>query len=325
MERRLQHTGVLVDATNSSAASFTAIDETFAAIASSADLAVTWYGEMNEIKKHLGDLHSGSQSGDFWVRSYADHYKTKPISGQTVYQTMKGAEIGKDNATSFSDGKKIAGFVLGGGTSDNTFTTGDSGTTDSVYFGAYGSWLKNDGSYFDLIAKYNRFNQDFTSTVYGGGTDSANFHKNGFGLSAELGKHIDRENGVYVEPQAELSSFWSNKADYTTTNGLIIQSLRSSSFQLRLGGVIGKKAQLANGGNRQVYSKLSWVHEFDGDSQTVVNQATFDSSLKGSQVVAGLGFIEDTENHQIYLDVEKSWGNTTSKLWGANIGYRWKL
>ncbi|MBP2643856.1 MAG: hypothetical protein H6Q67_1743, partial [Firmicutes bacterium] len=63
---------------------YTPSNTSYAAIASSADLAVTWYGEMNEIKKRLGDLHSGSQSGDFWVRSYADHYKTKPISGQTV-------------------------------------------------------------------------------------------------------------------------------------------------------------------------------------------------------------------------------------------------
>ncbi|MBP2654484.1 MAG: hypothetical protein H6Q73_2053, partial [Firmicutes bacterium] len=64
---------------------------------------------------------------------------------------------------------------------------------------------------------------------------------------------------------------------------------------------------------------------FDGDSQTVVNEATFDSSLKGSQVVTGIGYIEDVVGHQIYLDIEKSWGSSASKLWGANLGYRWKV
>ncbi|MBP2655170.1 MAG: hypothetical protein H6Q73_2739 [Firmicutes bacterium] len=298
----------------------------YAAIATSAESVVTWYGEMNEIKKRMGELRMGCQSGDdFWVRTYATHYKVKPSGGQTIYQTMKGMEIGKDNATSFSDGKKFAGFVVGGGTADNTFSSGGSGTTDSVYVGAYGSWLKDDGAYFDLIGKYNRFSHDFTSPLYGGGSDSANYNKNGFGLSAEIGKHIERGDGVFVEPQAELSTLWTGKADYTSANGLVIESLSSSSLQLRLGGMIGKKTSDCKGGSREVYGKLSWVHEFDGDSQTVVNEATFDSSLKGSQVVAGVGFIADTGSHQVYLDVEKSWGSSTSKLWGANLGCRWKL
>ncbi|MBP2649840.1 MAG: hypothetical protein H6Q74_665 [Firmicutes bacterium] len=301
-----------------------------AAIASSAESVVTSYGEMNEIKKRLGDLRLGAESGDLWARTYAAHYKATPVGGQTFYQTMKGIEVGKDNATSYNGGKKFAGFVIGGGTADNTFTSGGSGTTDSVYAGAYGSWIKDDGAYFDLIGKYNRLNHDFTSTLYGGGSDSASYHNNGFSLSAELGKHIERGDGVFVEPQAELSALWSGKSDYTSTNGLIIESLSSTSVQLRLGGMIGKKCTVKNGGTQEFYGKLSYVHEFDGDSQTVVNDATFDSSLKGDQVVAGIGYIADTGKQQLYIDIEKSWGiktdgSSTNKLWGGNIGYRWKL
>jgi hypothetical protein len=47
--------------------------------------------------------------------------------------------------------------------------------------------------------------------------------------------------------------------------------------------------------------------------------------LKGHQWVSGVGFIEDGKKYQVYIDLEKSWGNTTSKIWGGNVGYRWKL
>jgi hypothetical protein len=39
--------------------------------------------------------------------------------------------------------------------------------------------------------------------------------------------------------------------------------------------------------------------------------------------VAGVGYIEDNGNRQLYIDVEKSWGDTVSKSWGVIAGCRW--
>ncbi|HWQ62682.1 MAG TPA: autotransporter outer membrane beta-barrel domain-containing protein, partial [Negativicutes bacterium] len=127
-----------------------------AAMGLSADTVVVWYGEMNEVKKRLGDLRMGAPSGDdFWARVYADRYGVRPGGGGGYTQLMRGVEIGRDNPKAFAGGKKYTGFVLGTGRAGNTFAAGGGGATDSVYAGTYGSWLRDDGSYVDLIGEYN--------------------------------------------------------------------------------------------------------------------------------------------------------------------------
>jgi outer membrane autotransporter protein len=298
-----------------------------AAMAENAGTIVAWYGELNEIKKRLGDLRMGVQSSDdLWTRVYGDKYNVQP-GGQTSYsQIMHGIEIGKDNMQAYKDSKKYTGFLLGFGKANNTYSDGGSGTTNSDYVGAYTSWLKDDGAYIDLIGKYNWMRHDFTTPILGGvNTDGGLFRNQAMGLSMEIGKHINRTNGIFIEPQAELASLWSNQATYTTNQGLLVDVPSVWSLQLRLGCQLGKKWSDKDGTNRQFYGKVSWVNEYAGDSKTIVDNADFDSSLKGHQWVTGLGYVEDGKHHQVYLDAEKSWGNTTSKVWGVNAGYRWKI
>lgn len=297
-----------------------------AAIAINAGSVVAWYGELNEIKKRLGDLRMGAQSSDdFWVRTYADKFNVKPAGVDSFSQIMRGIEVGKDNPQAFNGGKKYTGFLLGTGKARNTFSSGGEGTSDSTYLGAYASWLRDDGAYVDLIGKYNWFRHSFDTPLMGGGSDSGSYHNNGLGLSAEIGKRFKKGNGVYVEPAAEVAALWSNRASYTTANGLAVEAPSARSLQLRLGCTVGRKWQGPDKATRQMYGKVSWVNEFAGDSTVRVDTASFDSSLKGHQWVTGIGYIEDGKRYQLYLDVEKSWGTTVSKTWGFNAGYRWKF
>jgi outer membrane autotransporter protein len=292
-----------------------------AAMGENAGTVVTWYGEMNEIKKRMGDLRMGSQSSDdFWVRTYAERFNVRPGGGCAYSQTMRGAEIGKDNPQPMAGGKKYTGFLLGTGRADSTYSSGGSGTTHSTYAGAYASWLRDDGSYVDLLGKYNWFSHRFSAS-----TDSGKYSNKGLGLSAEIGKRFDKGNGVYIEPAAELAALWANRAAYTTENGLAVETPAARSLQLRLGVTVGQKRTDKDGVTRQVYGKAGWVNEYKGDSATRVDTASFDSSLRGHQWVTGLGYIEDNGRHQLYIDVEKSWGDTVSKKWGLNAGCRWKF
>jgi len=299
---------------------------TCTAMGDSAAGTVMWYGEVNEIKKRLGELRMGARSGDdFWVRTYADKFSVTPGDGESFRQIVRGVEAGKDNPQSFTGGKKFTGFVVGAGEADNAFSSGGNGKVRSVYAGAYGSWLRDDGAYFDLIGKYNWFRHSFSSPVLGGGSDSGSYRNTGLGLSAEIGRRSERGNGVFIQPEAELLALWSGRVSYTSAGGLAIQVPSANSLQLRLGCTVGRKWQGGDGASRQMYGKLSWVNEFRGDSRTVVDSAAFDSSLKGHQWVAGIGFVADGKRYQLYLDVEKSWGSAVSKAWGVNAGYRWKF
>lgn len=293
---------------------------TKAAMGQTVGAMTLWYGEMNEIRKRMGELRIGKQSADdFWARVYGSRFTVRPEGADGFDQKMHGMEIGKDNPQRFAGGKRYTGFLIGYGKADNTFDSGSYGTTESVYLGAYASWMKNDGTYFDLIGKYNRFNVRFATA-----NDRGSYYSNGLGLSAEIGKRFERGKGFFVEPAAELSAMWGSNASYTTANGLTVELPASTSLQLRLGLTAGRKWQGAGGTSRQFYGKVSWVKEFNGDSTTRVDGAAFNSSLKGHQWVAGAGFILDSANHQIFLDVEKSWGSAVSKDWGLNFGCRWK-
>jgi outer membrane autotransporter protein len=238
---------------------------------------------------------------------------------------MRGVEIGRDNPQSFADGKKYTGFVLGTGRAGNTFAAGGGGATDSFYAGAYGSWLRDDGAFFDIVGKYNWFSHSFDTPVFGGGRDSGSYRNTGLGLSAEIGKRFERGHGAFIQPEAELSALWAGRASYATANGLAVETPAADSLQLRLGVTAGRKWQDAGGAAKQVYGKAGWVNEYRGGSTVRVDGAAFDASLKGHQWVAGVGYIEDNGRRQLYLDVEKSWGDTVSKSWGVNAGCRWKF
>jgi outer membrane autotransporter protein len=280
-----------------------------------------WYGEMNEIRKRMGELRMGSQSADdLWARAYSSRFTVSPAGAKGFRQRMSGLEIGKDNPQSFSGGKKYTGFLLGYGKADNTFDGGSGGTTESGYLGAYASWVRDNGAYFDLIGKYNRFSPRFWTA-----NDRGSYDGSGLGLSAEIGKRFERGDGFFVEPAAELSAMWMNRAAYTTANGLAVEVPAATSLQLRLGLTGGRKWQGADGAGRQLYGKVAWVNEYKGDSTTRVDEATFESSVKGHQWVAGFGFVYDSGKHQLYIDAEKSRGTTVSKDWGVNAGCRWKF
>ena len=299
---------------------------TQAAIAVNSGTSVLWYGEMNEIRKRMGELRLNPQSGgDTWARVYADRYNVSPGAAASYSQNLQGVELGTDRSRTYRGGRQYLGVIGGLGSAANNFESGGTGKSNSTYLGAYASWVQQDGSYLDIVGKFNWLNHNFTAPLLGGGSDSGNYDNQALGVSAEIGKRFERKNGYFLEPQLEVSALWSNKATYTTANGLAVETPATQSLQSRLGITAGRKTTLKNGATRQVYGKVSWVQEYLGSSQTRIDTASFDSSLKGSQLVAGIGFVEDTGKSQIYVDVEKSWGSAVSKAWGVNLGMRWKF
>ena len=196
-----------------------------ARVAGSDSVATTvmGYGEMNEIKKRMGELSMGVQSNDeVWARTYAEKFKVHPNNDESFESTINGVEIGNDTPRSFKGGKKYTGFLLGYGAASNDFSSGGSGHDYSTYLGSYASWLRDDGVYFDLVGKYNWFRHSFGTPLMGGGNDSGNYNNQGFSLSAEVGKRFQLDNGYFVEPAAELTGLWSTPVSYMTSNGLSV-------------------------------------------------------------------------------------------------------
>ncbi|MBP2637896.1 MAG: outer rane autotransporter barrel domain [Firmicutes bacterium] len=297
-----------------------------ASIGTSLSSSTMWYGEVNEIRKRLGDLRAGTASGDgLWARTYASKYNVKPGGDQRFEQHVYGIEIGSDSPRKYTGGTRHTGWVAGSGWANRSFEMGGHGDSNSLYVGGYTSWLKDDGTYWDIVAKQNWFRHHFDVPLLGGGRDSAEYNTPGFGLSVETGKRFEKADGTFFEPQAELAALWTRGKRYTTTDSLAVNAQAETSLQLRVGAVFGHKTATATGSTRQTYGKLAWVHELAGESRTTVDGVAFDSSLKGGRLVVGAGLMVDTSKNQLYLDVERAWGNKTEMPWGINLGCRWKL
>lgn len=304
---------------------FTPSSPASAAIGTAAADSVIWYGELNELRKRLGDLRQGAGGDNFWTRTYAAKFRVTPGAGQDFTQQLYGLELGRDARADFSGGKRHTGWVAGGGWADRAFGHGGSGRTDSAHLGAYSSLLRDDGTYWDVVVKHNWYHHRFDTPLLGGGYDSAAFNTSGVGLSVETGRRIEKGGGYFVEPQAELAALWTRGGNYATAGGLAVSAQAETSLQLRAGGIAGRKTALAGGGSRQFYCKLAWVQELAGDNRTTVDGVSFASSLKGGRAVAGIGYSEDKAGRHLYLDVETAWGAKADIPWSVNLGGRWRF
>lgn len=133
-----------------------------------------------------------------------------------------------------------------------------SGTNKHTGFAVYGSQLRDDGSFIDLIARYAHMKNDFDTVTDAGNGD---YSTNGYSISAEYGKRFHQNNGFWIEPQAELTYGYITSADFTTNRGVRAHQDSMDSFVGRLGVSLGKDIERGN-----VYVRASYLYDFDGDA-----------------------------------------------------------
>ena len=165
------------------------------AVSSMANLSLmTWRQENNDMNKRLGEVRASEGNQGVWARMARGQskYGQQGIKNQyNYYQLGYDSKISDDwilgGAFTYTDG-------------DSSYTNG-SGTNKHTGFAVYGSNLRDDGSFIDLIAKYAHMKNDFDVN---GGVGSGDYSTNGLSFSAEYGKRFQQE-GYWIEPQAELT------------------------------------------------------------------------------------------------------------------------
>lgn len=121
-------------------------NETNRAITDLAALSlITWRQENNDLNKRLGEIRDSKGDDGVWARMARGEATFKGVKNQYNYYQMGYDKKLNDN------------WILGGAFSytdgDNTFHSG-TGQTKNSSFAVYGSNLRDDGSFIDLIAKY---------------------------------------------------------------------------------------------------------------------------------------------------------------------------
>lgn len=289
------------------------------------------YGETQTLLQRMGDLRSGDFEGNVWARTYGGDFSLSRNGNLSGYDlSYWGLQVGADKKITLKNNKGdlyLGGFF--GYTKGNLdFHPTGSGEIDSKSVGLYGSYMAPSGFYTDLVLKYNWMNSEFrVLDTQGAQVTGKDLKTDGPSVSLEVGKrfHFDsrKKEGWYVEPQVQFSWGHQSGGQVTASNGLKIKSDSYNSVLGRIGTHIGYEVK--EGKNPiNIYGKLSYVHEFDGDMNYHLNGAKESMSFGDSWWVYGLGVTAKLgDRHQVYFDVERAEGGVFTQDWAVNGGYRY--
>lgn len=310
MSAKVGADGKIVDSTIK-----TAVQQHNQAVSSMTNLSLmTWRQENNDMNKRLGEVRASEGSQGIWARMARGQskYGQQGIKNQyNYYQLGYDSKISDDwilgGAFTYTDG-------------DSSYTNG-SGTNKHTGFAVYGSNLREDGSFIDLIAKYAHMKNDFDVN---GGVGSGDYSTNGLSFSAEYGKRFHQE-GYWIEPQAELTYGRVSSADFMTKNGASVHQDSMDSLVGRLGFSLGKDIKQGN-----VYVRASYLYDFQGDTSVTMSKGgattTFKTDLGGGWWEFGVGTNLDLgHDTHFYLDVETTAGGDVDTPWQWNAGVRYSF
>ena len=297
--------------------------------AKSAMLATSmiWRATNNDVQKRMGDLRQGTENETgAWGRAGGGKMTFDKDGGQfkttfTDYMAGYDKQIGKDKTTR-------AGIAVGYIRGNDSYEKG-TGKSHLTTINLYTTKTNSDGTYFDIIARAGKLKNKYTVYNDYGKTLKGDYKTNGYSLSLEYGKRIEKENGKYLEPSAELTwgriegKTYEAQSDYAGGTALTIDQEAYNSLIGRIGMKAGIRKQ-----NKSAYIGLSLEHEFQGDFDTGYKTAgekakTTHMNLKGTWLNISLGGTYTlSENRYIYGTVEKDFGGDIQTDWRINAGMR---
>ena len=278
---------------------------------------MTWRQENNDMNKRLGELRDSKGEHGAWVRMARGESK---YGSQNVKNQYNYYQVGYDEKLSTNTNWTV-GVALTRTEGTSTFARG-TGENKHTGFAVYGSYLNDNGSFVDLIAKYARMDNDY-STI-GAGVGDASYETNGYSLSAEYGKRFTKDNGFWIEPQVELTYGTVGSVDYLTSKGARVHQDSVDSLVGRLGFSLGKDIKQGN-----VYVRASYLYDFDGETKATMSgagTASFEHDLGGGWWEVGVGTnLNLSDATHLYFDVEKTYGGNVATPWQWNAGVRWSF
>ena len=277
--------------------------------------------DIDSLRKRMGDLRFRNVKDDsgIWARDFHGAYE-----GQGTDSRYNGFQLGYDYA---ANEKSLYGFFAERTISNPKYSYGSS-KDHGLSGGLYGTWFGDSGVYTDVVAKWGR--NDTELHTRGGWPDSANYRTRSESLSVEWGKTFTRDDGLFLEPEAQMVFGRLGSKDYTTSRGRTVHMGSYDSAIGRLGILLGKR--VTEGDHPyDYYLKFSLLHEFGGERNfhlAALDGETMDYSedYRDTWQEAGFGGTWHINgNTSIYADAERSFNGSWHKKWQWNLGINWQF
>ena len=278
---------------------------------------------MTTMTQRLGDIHERTEDG-IWARTYggkANYDKDLTKTKENFWGVQVGADkkqaSGWHTGVSFDYKDGNAAYELGGKGDSKLYT-----------LGIYGTKVKDNGEYIDVVAKAGRGQNDYTVYNDMGHKLKGDYKANAMGLSVEYGKRIEKGD-KYLTPQIQLSYMklqgtdYDAISDYAGGKKMHVKQDGMTSLVGRIGIAAGKRTDKTD-----LYLKANLLHEFKGTTASTFsaeNEPTgkVDQDFGDTWAELTLGMNHHIDKDKmVYADITKSFGGDYEMEWKANAGIR---
>ena len=264
-------------------------------------------------------LQQGATTG-IWAHIGGGQYSydAQGIDTDTTYTRIQGGY----------DAKTGSGWTVGGQVSylrgHDDYVFNGSGKEKAFAVGAYG--LKDLGrdQYIQLESQVGRVTNTFTTRNEIGESLSGETKANAYTIGARYGKTVKLQNGVYIEPQAQLS-YTRFGGDSFNAGTMHVDQAGVSSTSGGLGLEIGKTF-----GAGSIYTRVGVNHAFSGSVKTTYTSGSTvkstEQDLKGTWTdLAFGGRYGINDNNSIYADISTGLSGDYKAGWSVNAGFTHKF
>ena len=264
-------------------------------------------------------LQQGATTG-IWAHIGGGQYSydAQGIDTDTTYTRIQGGY----------DAKTGSGWTVGGQVSylrgHDDYVFNGSGKEKAFAVGAYG--LKDLGrdQYIQLESQVGRVTNTFTARNEIGESLSGETKANAYTIGARYGKTVKLQNGVYIEPQAQLS-YTRFGGDSFNAGIMHVDQAGVSSTAGGLGLEIGKTF-----GAGSIYTRVGVNHAFSGSVKTTYTSGSTvkstEQDLKGTWTdLAFGGRYGINANNSLYADISTGLSGDYKAGWSVNAGFTHKF
>lgn len=264
-------------------------------------------------------LQQGATTG-IWAHIGGGQYSydAQGIDTDTTYTRIQGGY----------DAKTGSGWTVGGQVSylrgHDDYVFNGSGKEKAFAVGAYG--LKDLGrdQYIQLESQVGRVTNTFTARNEIGESLSGETKANAYTIGARYGKTVKLQNGVYIEPQAQLS-YTHFGGDSFNAGTMHVDQAGVSSTAGGLGLEIGKTFGVGS-----IYTRVGVNHAFSGSVKTTYTSGSTvkstEQDLKGTWTdLAFGGRYGINANNSLYADISTGLSGDYKVGWSVNAGFAHKF